>query len=568
TKQFGFNEAGLAKWFAVSTPSNSVRTTSSAGDTNYSNSSGTSPATPVATAVMGVLLSRYPDMNAKQVREVMLTTANNKMSDGVRFLGTGQTSPSGASIAWTAPDGLPDERWGWGIPDLAKGMHGPGQFLSPMTYNLQQKALDVWSNDIGQVAIKEREREDREWLEGYREQGIAFAGEFSPNVLKPDGSLDPQAFMVQGILNDPYIQALTDGHPELYDKIPYEDAVKWRREWMDARAADIQNKIDNNLYTASLTKQGPGTLILAGDNTYEGATTVDGGKLSITGSQASPIHVKGGTLGGTGFVARDIDVDSGVLRPGLTSEEAAALFTDDPGSVLHAGADVRLGGSSRFVVTVRGANDYDKLRADGDLVLGGELVLDLQEDLKPGAALTIATGDSIAGTFAGLPEASLLRVDDHVFQLSYKSNRVTLTLVAELTVGGTVPATLSLTLGAPASFGAFTPGVAEVYSASTTANVISTAGNATLSVADPSDMATGRLVNGAFSLPQPLRASAGGEFQSVGGVAAPITLKTWSAPVSNDAFTIGFRQAIGANDALRTGTYSKTLTFTLSTTEP
>ena len=62
---------------------------------------------------MGVLLSRYPDMDAKQVRELMFTTANNKMSDGVRFLGTGQTSPSGASTAWTAPDGLPDERWGW-----------------------------------------------------------------------------------------------------------------------------------------------------------------------------------------------------------------------------------------------------------------------------------------------------------------------------------------------------------------------------------------------------------------------------------------------------------------------
>ena len=42
TKQFGFNEAGLAKWWAVSTPSNSVRTTSSASDTSYSNSSGTS----------------------------------------------------------------------------------------------------------------------------------------------------------------------------------------------------------------------------------------------------------------------------------------------------------------------------------------------------------------------------------------------------------------------------------------------------------------------------------------------------------------------------------------------
>ena len=52
--------------------------------------------------------------------------------------------------------------------------------------------------------------------------------------------------------------------------------------------------------------------------------------------------------------------------------------------------------------------------------------------------------------------------------------------------GGTVPATLSLTLGTPASFGAFTPGVAKDYTASTTATVISTAGDATLSVADPS----------------------------------------------------------------------------------
>ena len=35
------------------------------------------------------------------------------------------------------------------------------------------------------------------------------------------------------------------------------------------------------------------------------------------------------------------------------------------------------------------------------------------------------------------------------------------------TVGGTVPATLSLTLGTPATFGAFTPGVTRDYTAST-----------------------------------------------------------------------------------------------------
>src|SRR4051794_33215909 len=79
------------------------------------------------------------------------------------------------------------------------------------------------------------------------------------------------------------------------------------------------------------------------------------------------------------------------------------------------------------------------------------------------------------------------------------------TAYVEAPVGGSVPATLALTLGAPASFGAFTPGVAKEYTATTTANVISTAGDATLSVADPSSVATGHLVNGTFSLPQPLQ---------------------------------------------------------------
>jgi hypothetical protein len=135
-------------------------------------------------------------------------------------------------------------------------------------------------------------------------------------------------------------------------------------------------------------------------------------------------------------------------------------------------------------------------------------------------------------------------------------------------VGGSVPATLALTLGTPAAFGAFTPGVAQVYSASTTANVISTAGDAALSVADPSTVATGHLVNGSFALPQPLTVKASGAFVPVGGAANPTTLLTYAAPVSNDAFAVSFEQAIGATDALRTGSYAKTLTFTLSTTDP
>ena len=150
--------------------------------------------------------------------------------------------------------------------------------------------------------------------------------------------------------------------------------------------------------------------------------------------------------------------------------------------------------------------------------------------------------------------------------------RITNASTAQTGVTANVPAQLSLSLGNPASFGAFTAGQGKDYSASTTATVISTAGDGALSVTDPSTNAPGHLVNGTFSLPQAVQASAtsaggtGSPFAPVSGT--PTTLLTYTGPVSNDAVTLNFKQTIGANDALRTGTYSKTLTFTLSTTNP
>src|SRR4051794_7789514 len=116
-------------------------------------------------------------------------------------------------------------------------------------------------------------------------------------------------------------------------------------------------------------------------------------------------------------------------------------------------------------------------------------------------------------------------------------------------VGGTVPATLALALGSPASFGAFTAGVGCGDTPTTTRHALYAAGDAALTVSDP-----GHLTNGTFSLPQLLRVE--------------IAPASWTGPVSNAAAAITFRQHIAANDALRTGTYNKTLTFTLSTTSP
>jgi hypothetical protein len=132
-----------------------------------------------------------------------------------------------------------------------------------------------------------------------------------------------------------------------------------------------------------------------------------------------------------------------------------------------------------------------------------------------------------------------------------------------------VPPTLSLAVGGPASFGAFTPGVARTYTTSLGATVTSSAGDATLTVADPSATGTGHLVNGAFVLPQPLQARVGAAaFGNVGSTAAPLSLRSSSGPASNDNVAVDFSQVVNANDLLRTGRYSKTLTFTLSTTTP
>jgi hypothetical protein len=200
----------------------------------------------------------------------------------------------------------------------------------------------------------------------------------------------------------------------------------------------------------------------------------------------------------------------------------------------------------------------------------GTYVLDV--DVPTNVTATVAIPNpggavNYVGVGAGAPRKVGQQGDRTVFTVGSGATHFSIGAEVPGGVGGTVPPTLSLQLGTPASFGAFTPGVAREYNASTTVNVISTAGDATLSVADPSTNAPGRLVNGSFALAQPLQARAkAGAFAPLSG--APLALTSYTAPVSNDAFTIDFRQSIGASDPLRTGTYAKTLTFTLSTTSP
>jgi cytochrome c len=141
-------------------------------------------------------------------------------------------------------------------------------------------------------------------------------------------------------------------------------------------------------------------------------------------------------------------------------------------------------------------------------------------------------------------------------------------------VGADVPFVLSLTLGGPVALGPIIPGVAKDYTGTMAATVTSTAGEATLSVADPSATNTGKLVNGTYVLASPLQvmatnsANPTGAFAPVTGTAAPVSVLSYPRAISSDPVTVGFKQSVADSETLRAGNYGKTLVFTLSTATP
>ena len=269
----GWNEAGNAKWWTVTAPGRNIYSSKVDADGNpfCGKSSGTSMAAPHVSGAFGVLMSRYGEMDALQVREVLLTTASHDKVEG-----------------WDVADGEVSERFGWGVPDLDKGMYGLGQMLGEFNYNMSAGSLDVWSNDISEVALNQREKEDKDWLK----KVTGSDTDYMTAEVKAENGGD----YILGEDNGFKIEDLED-----YAKIDAADAKKWRQAYYDKRAQAIREKLKNGLYDGSLVKSGEGTLVLTGENTYEGKTTVLGGTLQgfteSFGKHGGNVQVNGGKFG-------------------------------------------------------------------------------------------------------------------------------------------------------------------------------------------------------------------------------------------------------------------------------
>lgn len=113
---------------------NGFRTAADRPVFGYATYAGTSMAAPHVTGALGVLMERFPYLSNPQIRDVLLTTAQDLGEPGV------------------------DDVYGWGLVDLKKAIDGPGQLRVDTTVHMDRRAggtivwqggaRDDWRNDI------------------------------------------------------------------------------------------------------------------------------------------------------------------------------------------------------------------------------------------------------------------------------------------------------------------------------------------------------------------------------------------------------------------------------------
>ncbi|WP_421414473.1 autotransporter outer membrane beta-barrel domain-containing protein [Serratia plymuthica] len=256
-----------------------------------------------------------------------------------------------------------DALFGWGMIDLGKAIHGPGMFVT--------------------------------------EQDI-------PEEFRVSGAYGPEQFVV----NLPGIGAVLDkGKPT--ERV-CDDIHCGLDVWSNAISGH-----------GGLTKQGIGTLVLTGANTYAGPTLIDEGLLAINGSVTSAVTVQNaGILGGSGSVGA------------LTARRGGTVAPGNSIGTLNVANNVSFEPGSRYAVEVAPNGQSDRIHSGGSATIGGgEVAVSLenspnllsQSEVRSllGQQYNILTADQgVSGQFSSTSSFSPF-LDSG---LSYQPNQVTLSI--------------------------------------------------------------------------------------------------------------------------------------------
>lgn len=171
----------------------------------------------------------------------------------------------------------------------------------------------------------------------------------------------------------------------------------------------------NKFNGINLFKRTANTVVLNGTNSYSGTTFVEAGTLRVNGSLASSVIVEtNGTLCGVGTLARTVNVEGGVLAPGV---DGAGSGTITLGRFLR----IADGGSLKIGVGAAASGRVVMTHPEARVLLQN-VRLDLS--LLPGGVPTLAAGvtvidnqgsEPVEGAFTDLPEGGVFDIGNGRF---------------------------------------------------------------------------------------------------------------------------------------------------------
>ncbi len=281
------------------------------------------------------------------------------------------------------------------------------------------------------------------------------------------------------------LEFLTDGYEVVAGTNGALDLGTGGRLWVEG--ADVTTTVAAPIVgSGSLAKIGAGTLILTGDNGYEGGTLISAGTLSIDrdanlGAASGSLTFDGGTLATTASftTARDVAlVTDGTIRAaadttltlGGTISGSGGLIASGPGTVVLTGDNSYLGGTTIANGTLSVGSDGNLGSSEGGLTFkGGALAttasftsgraveLAGNADIQVAGGTTLMLGGAIAGqgglTSSGSGTLVLGGVNTYAGGTIIKDGAVSVSADANL---GAASGTVTLAGGALSASASFT----------------------------------------------------------------------------------------------------------------